>query len=54
VTATTPAARVAGEEADDDAQEVDDAVNNGHDDVANAVDDGHDGSTNGPQGGLEL
>lgn len=51
--ATATAAGVAGEEADDDAEEVDDAVDDGHDDVADAVDDGHDCAADGAESTLD-
>ena len=48
------AARVAGQEADNDIEAGNDAANDGHEDVADAVDDGHYGSANGPEDGLDL
>ena len=50
--ATTGA--VAGEAADDDVEDGDDAVDNGLEDAGNAVDDGHDGSADGLEDRLDL
>jgi hypothetical protein len=52
--AAVPAAGVAGQAADDDVEEADDAVDGGHDDAADAVDDGHDGPPDGAETGLDL
>ncbi|KAL2263144.1 hypothetical protein VTK26DRAFT_8042 [Humicola hyalothermophila] len=48
------AAGVTGQEADDDAEEVDDAVDHGRGDAADAADDGHDGAPDCAQGGSDL
>jgi hypothetical protein len=46
----TATAGVAGQEADNDVEEVDDAVDDGHDDRADAVENSHDGPTDGAEG----
>ena len=43
-----------GEEADEDAEEVDNAANDGVQDVANASDDGHDGVSDSAEEVLDL
>ena len=48
------AARVAGEEADDNVDAGDDAADNGHDDAADAVDNGHDALADRPEDGFDL
>ena len=53
--AAAPAAGLAaGQTADDDVEERDDAINNGHADGADGVDDGHDDIADGAEDGLDL
>ena len=44
---------VAGQGADDDVEEGDNAVDNSHDDAANAVNNGHEHGADGPEDGLD-
>lgn len=48
------AAGIACQAADDDVQEGDNAVHDGHDDGANAVYHGHDGAADGAEASLDL
>lgn len=52
--ATATTAIAAGQEADDDVAERDDAADNGVEDTSDARDDGSEAVANGPEDGLDL
>lgn len=51
---TSTAEALARETGDDDIEDCDDAVDNGHDYRSDCVDNGHDALANGPEDGFDL